>query len=173
MTSPLASSEHKVCCRCGVSKLTSEFSPHAGRSFGVAGECKACRRELNDEYRARPESKALAAERHRRRKERLGAAVFRANRIHSTYGVSPEAYERMLEAQLSRCAICHVPFGELDICDVVVDHDHSCCAGKRSCGQCVRGLLCRECNFGIGKLKDSPATLRAAADYLERTHEDV
>jgi Recombination endonuclease VII len=27
-----------------------------------------------------------------------------------------------------------------------VDHDHACCSGKRSCGWCVRGILCHSCN---------------------------
>jgi hypothetical protein len=51
-----------------------------------------------------------------------------------------------------------------------VDHDHSCCpTGQRSCGRCFRGFICNECNKAIGFMQDSPAALRAAADYLERT----
>lgn len=32
----------------------------------------------------------------------------------------------------------------------VVDHDHHCCPGSASCGQCVRGIICQRCNSGIG-----------------------
>lgn len=51
-----------------------------------------------------------------------------------------------------------------------IDHDHSCCPGNKSCGKCIRGILCRACNSGIGMLRDDPEILEAGARYLrERT----
>lgn len=51
---------------------------------------------------------------------------------------------------------------------MVVDHDHNCCPGTVSaCGRCVRGLICVTCNAAIGLLRDSPATARSAAAYLD------
>lgn len=47
-----------------------------------------------------------------------------------------------------------------------IDHDHSCCPGKGSCGKCVRGILCRNCNVGLGFLKDSIPRLEDAISYL-------
>lgn len=49
-----------------------------------------------------------------------------------------------------------------------VDHDHSCCPYGSSCGDCVRGILCEDCNHALGKVRDSPEILRRLASYLER-----
>lgn len=82
----------------------------------------------------------------------------------SRFGISLEDFVRLMEKQGGGCAIC---------CGVnangkalSVDHDHGCCPGDRSCGRCVRGLLCSACNFAIGMMRDDPARLRAAADYI-------
>lgn len=68
-------------------------------------------------------------------------------------GMDVETWEAMLIAQSGRCAICSDP-----MMSPHVDHCHE--TGV------VRGLLCSECNHGLGKFKDSPARLLAAADYL-------
>ena len=50
-----------------------------------------------------------------------------------------------------------------------VDHDHACCPTQRNtCGECRRGILCHDCNAGIGYLDDDPMKLRAALDYLKK-----
>jgi len=48
-----------------------------------------------------------------------------------------------------------------------VDHDHECCSGSKSCGKCIRGILCHLCNKGIGLLGDDPVLLTSAISYLE------
>ena len=47
-----------------------------------------------------------------------------------------------------------------------VDHDHSCCPGVKSCGDCIRGLLCSACNLALGHVGDDPAVLSKLIDYL-------
>lgn len=79
------------------------------------------------------------------------------------YGITQEQWQSLLAQQNGACAICGIPADKYD-----VDHDHACCPQRRSCGSCIRGLLCGTCNRGISQLKDDPNLLRKAAAYLER-----
>ena len=79
----------------------------------------------------------------------------------SRYGVTPEQYDAALERG---CPICHRKVDRL-----VIDHDHACCPGGKSCGECVRDLICRACNAMLGLAGDEPDRLRSAADYLDRS----
>lgn len=85
----------------------------------------------------------------------------------SRYRMTRHDYYALLAAQGGGCAVCGSldPFGKGSF---HVDHDHSCCPGERTCGECVRGLLCHFCNFMLGNAKDTPDVLRAGADYLEK-----
>lgn len=78
------------------------------------------------------------------------------SRRHETYGLSKNGLEALL-AQHGRCAICDSSgWGRMG---PQVDHCHD--TGK------VRGILCVNCNNGLGRFGDSPARLRTAALYLE------
>ncbi|MFI6601052.1 endonuclease VII domain-containing protein [Nonomuraea sp. NPDC050536] len=68
------------------------------------------------------------------------------------YGITEEDFERMLAIQGGLCAICRVVPGTF------VDHCHD--TGK------VRGILCFNCNNGLGHFRDNEADLQLAALYL-------
>ena len=87
------------------------------------------------------------------------------------HGLTVGQYDAMLAAQGGVCAICRKAETRIDkasgrVISLGVDHDHACCPGQRSCGECVRGLLCDSCNSGIGRLKDSVEIVTAALAYL-------
>jgi hypothetical protein len=88
----------------------------------------------------------------------------RNNYIFRFYGITAEQYEEKLKEQGGACAICGIPPTTKRL---AVDHDHACCPGVKSCGGCVRKLLCENCNHLLGKAEDNAARLRAAADYLD------
>jgi hypothetical protein len=88
----------------------------------------------------------------------------------STYGITENDYQQMLEVQENRCANpqCRVIFDLADNAKTpCIDRDHNCCNGSKSCGRCVRGLLCNSCNKGIGNFDDSIAKISGILDYLE------
>lgn len=90
----------------------------------------------------------------------------RGRKLAENFRLSQAEYDRMLTAQGGGCAICGG--ASRNGAALSVDHDHACCETKgKSCGECVRGLLCEDCNRAIGMMRDEPARLRAAAEYLE------
>jgi len=78
-------------------------------------------------------------------------------RLKYRFGISLEEYDRLFEKQNGVCAICGEPANRRGSLDV--DHDHD--TGE------IRGLLCWNCNTGIGKFKENAALLKRAAKYLE------
>lgn len=79
-------------------------------------------------------------------------------------------FNAMWEAQQGLCACCNKPMLRKgrEPTSACVDHDRSCCGGKKSCGKCVRGVIHRNCNLVLGYAKDDPHVLRSAIEYLER-----
>lgn len=77
-------------------------------------------------------------------------AIRRANSVTwrktKHHGLLPGEWEAILTRQNNVCAVCLTaePGGRHSTWNV--DHNHACCEGKRSCGWCVRGLLCHTCN---------------------------
>ncbi len=86
------------------------------------------------------------------------------------YRLTLDDFEALLRRQGGKCAICGTQAPrDPRISRFHVDHDHSCCPPKtRTCGKCIRGLLCHACNTGIGLLNDDLGRLQAAMDYLKR-----
>lgn len=83
------------------------------------------------------------------------------------YGLTPESVDKMFTEQSGKCAVCRSLLNDVGR-GAVIDHNHFCCPGSQSCGRCVRGVLCSDCNTAIGMAKDDPEILRAAVNYLER-----
>jgi hypothetical protein len=95
----------------------------------------------------------------RRRQRWATDADFRDRHRAGRYGLSLQDYRAMRERQGNVCAICRAPGKPL-----CVDHCHA--TDK------VRGLLCRDCNLGLGNYKDNPVFTRAATAYLEAARRD-
>lgn len=66
-----------------------------------------------------------------------------------------DRFDEVFAEQGGRCAICSEPMDP-----ACADHCHE--------RDAFRGLLCRDCNLGLGRFHDNPERLRQAAEYLER-----
>jgi hypothetical protein len=156
---------------CGATKALTDFYANPSGRNGKRPECKDCtrarRKRWYAENREREIQRVLAWQ--RENPEMLAARMeeFRAagkkkvsdrkSHLKRKYGLTPEGFDALLEAQCGRCAICgREPVDH-------VDHDHT--TGH------VRGILCFQCNVAIGLLEDDPERLIAVTIYLDRDDE--
>lgn len=160
----------KRCSKCGELKPLDAFYKAKGTRDGLRGDCRDC-------FRARakaryPLVREQAIERAKRwREENIdrfretqrrnrstpeGRRKQREYHLRSTFGITIERYEALLEAQGGACLICRAaPSANAAL---HVDHDHE--TGE------IRGLLCVNCNQSLGQLRDDPDLLVRAVSYL-------
>jgi hypothetical protein len=148
--------QSRTCARCTKSEPDAEFPPYRSTY------CVVCRPLMHQDWRDRSREDVRESERRQRaeRWERDPAGEWRkdlAKRFRSQFRISIEDYDRMYEAQSGLCGICGKPgrgsewSAEQDAAArLAVDHDRRCCPGTKSCGRCVRGLLCGSCNPKLG-----------------------
>lgn len=80
-------------------------------------------------------------------------------------GINIDEYNKLLSIQRGICAICgNPPINKR----LAVDHDHKCCPGGKSCGECIRELLCQKCNVILGLGNDSILFFKKVINYLEK-----
>lgn len=117
-------------------------------------------------------SKARQREAYKRNKDTRVLGL-KYNQLKFYYNITQEQYEQLSASQDGKCAICSKTPKETGSA-LCVDHDHRCCPNNRSCGKCVRGLLCRTCNLALGLLGDDSYYLKKATNYIQVTrNEDV
>lgn len=137
---------NKVCPKCGIEKPITAFASRKDRpnGLGIRSKCKECSNKISQAYRDK------------------NPGYTRERNLKTLYGITHNDYLNMLEAQKGRCAICgtDTPGGKGTF---HVDHCHL--TGK------VRGLLCGNCNRGIGYLKDSVSNLASAIFYLSNHYD--
>ena len=140
----------KSCTKCGQTKKDTEF--YLEKAKRKDGSIREFRR-----------SHCRACETKRKREADKRTKEERANQhLLNRYGITTELRDKLAEIQ-GGCGICgaKVPGGRYNTWNV--DHCHH--TGK------VRGVLCWECNAGIGKLKDDPNLLRRAIQWLEQSEQ--
>jgi protein-arginine kinase activator protein McsA len=134
----------KQCSKCNTVRDYFEFYKDSQSKDGYAYSCKPCRKEYEIQYSKTDKYK-----------EKIRRIRWKEAGIDITF----EQYQEMLKEQNSCCAVCGTNVNQFNK-GMCVDHNHT--TGK------VRGLLCTDCNRGIGSLKDNKELLQKALDYLNK-----
>lgn len=129
----------KKCVTCKEEKKEEDFNKNSRKKNGKSNVCRSCAYATVKKWRRNNPEKAKAGD--------------RRTRLKYEYKITEEDYERILKKQKGLCAIC---MSEPD--KFHIDHRHS--DGK------VRGLLCFNCNLGLGHFKDNEYSLMKAVYYL-------
>jgi hypothetical protein len=91
------------------------------------------------------------------------------------HSLTQEQMDELIVEANGKCQSCNE-----DITDkFIVDHDHSCCelipsiknGWVYSCGKCVRGLLCNQCNIIAGYIEKHPNKVNSVVGYLNKFKE--
>ncbi len=147
----------RTCSKCKVEKPEGDF--YANKKCW----CKQCYRDAGKAYRQTPEGKAKKQELGRRYYQRNTEKILanskkrrREDHIKSKFGMTLDDVRELQKQQENKCAICLNDF----VSTPCIDHCHA--TGK------VRGLLCTNCNHGLGKFKDDQGCLQRAIEYLRK-----
>ena len=147
----------KVCRKCLKTKPASDFNRHDYTKDKLRNECKDCQKNhAHDHY-----AKIAPTEKVKRRiSYHANKRAYHHWSLKKKFQMSVDEYERMFKDQGGKCAICgsEKPYPNLRIKNFAVDHDHKT--------EKIRGLLCHNCNVGLGNFRDDPSLLQSAIDYL-------
>ena len=139
--------KEKRCPCCKETKSSSEYYKNSHNSGGLNSYCKVCCSNIYNKRR-------------RDKRKLLGYIPPKRNlkrRHHPKCGAKIEEYDRLFEIQNGCCAICGNHISDFKK-RFAFDHNHE--IGKK------RGLLCDNCNFGLGHFGDDLDILASATSYL-------
>ncbi len=131
----------KICSDCKQEKSENKFYIDRRSKSGRSSKCKECSKTASKTW-------YKTSEKYRQ--------IIRNSGLKARFGITSDDYYEMLEAQGGCCFICKKKDGK----NLHVDHCHE--TGT------VRGLLCRDCNHGLGNFKDNKEFLNNAIKYLDR-----
>lgn len=144
----------KTCTKCGQTKDLVEFYGRKIAKDGRVQPCKACCNVASTKWHYKHHKRALENHAEYRKKEGPAkrAEYKRAYRLKN---YKRGDYDRLFAEQNGVCAICGL--AELKQA-LSIDHDHKT--------HKIRGLLCSNCNNGLGRFKEDLDILASATSYL-------
>jgi hypothetical protein len=143
-----------TCRKCGIEKILEDF-PKADNSRGRKATCRLC---YNENYRNYYKNNPEQYTKHRAYVKKNDLVYRKQLYRHS---LKEEKFLELLNMYDGKCHSCKEEFA------TAIDHDHNCCPNSnKSCGECVRGILCNGCNTALGFLKDKSERIQNLDRYL-------
>jgi hypothetical protein len=128
---------------------------------GVFKNCRQCARLKANEWHRANRMRSNESSRQTYIKNREKRLVQSRDRVLKVkYGLSREQYEGLFVLQNNKCANLGC-LADISIASSHVDHCHT--TGK------LRGILCKNCNWALGLLKDKTQAIKGLGQYLERS----
>lgn len=169
-TADQMAADEKACSKCKRFLPIDAFSDRADAPDGKSYVCRRCNSTHNAAIRKRyaedVEFRDKRIEYYKKYRQKYPEDVRerqRASKLWLHYGMTLDEYEALYRAQGGVCKICHGgPHGGPDWARkqwLSVDHCHE--TGR------IRGLLCDDCNIGLGKFAEDPKRLATALEYLK------
>jgi hypothetical protein len=147
----------KTCPKCKVEKPYSEYPKNKYGRYGIATYCLSCSADIVRARRATPEGQAVHRAASKRWRE-ANKERHKDNNARWRYGIDHGTYDAMIIAQDGKCAICQTTDPGKGLARFHIDHCHD--------SKQVRGLLCDQCNHGLGHFRDNTEFLSRAISYL-------
>lgn len=150
----------KICNTCKVSKPLSEYHKDRKAADGYSYRCKSCAKEASKKWKL--ENPERYKESMKACWEKNRAAYYNTHndrQLMVKYKLTREEYNKMLAETNGSCPICSREFGIEPYTKPVVDHCHR--------GGHTRGIICRQCNIGLGAFRDDTESMKKAIQYLE------
>jgi hypothetical protein len=144
----------KHCNWCNSDLEISAFGKDKSQKDGFTFYCRSCINAYNREHSKNNENVRQKSKNQYHSNKRR----HRDWELKRTFGITIEDYEHMLVGQNGLCAIC-IGEEQRKHKTLSVDHDH--------CTDAIRGLLCSNCNLGLGNFQDSIELLESAIRYLK------
>ena len=155
---------YKICSKCGERRPLISFPKIKDSLDGHRGVCRLCKNQQKKATYPNIKEKVCAKGKLLRKEK---PEIFRDRDLRARFKISLEEFNKKLEKQGGVCAACGAAYSEEVKRFWNLDHDHDCCSGSKTCGKCIRGILCRDCNLALGMVKDDPCILRGLLSYLE------
>lgn len=148
------------CTRCKLVREVVQFRIHEKKNGKVylRASCRSCDKVDNHNWYYTKGGKEYY-QKWRKHNPEILAKTGRKSNLKRNYGITPEDYDVLLEAQNGCCGICGRHQTEFKK-RLATDHNHK--TGY------IRGLLCNKCNPGIGAFGEDVNILQRAIDYLKQ-----